>query len=43
MVAFVKSQVLSSGLRSLIDSLCRIPGCTHVPQRAGCDRRDVLC
>jgi len=31
LVTFVKSQRLSSGLSSLLDSLCRVPGCAHVP------------
>ncbi len=35
MVTFVKSQSLTPGLRSLIDSLCRIPGCRHLPGAAG--------
>ncbi len=30
MVTFVKSQEISPGLRSLLDSLCRIPGCRHI-------------
>jgi len=33
MVSYVKSQVLSPGLRSLLDSLCRVPGCSHVSRR----------
>jgi len=35
MVTFVKSQVLSPGLTSFLDSLCRAPGCAHVPKRPG--------
>jgi len=31
MVTFVKNQIISSNLRSLLDSLCRIPGCAHMP------------
>jgi hypothetical protein len=31
-VSLVKSQTLTPGLRSLLDSLCRIPGCAHVPR-----------
>lgn len=34
MVSFVKSQIVSPGIRSLLDSLCRIPGCVHVPPSA---------
>ncbi len=30
MVSFVKNQVISSGIRSLLDSLCRVPGCVHI-------------
>ena len=30
MVSFVKNQVISASLKSLLDSLCRIPGCKHV-------------
>ncbi len=35
MVTYVKSQVLSPGLTSFLDSLCRAPGCAHVPKRPG--------
>jgi len=33
MVSFVKTQAVSGGLRSLLDGLCRAPGCPHVPRR----------
>jgi hypothetical protein len=33
MVTYVKSQLLSPGLRSLLDSLCRVPACTHASTR----------
>jgi hypothetical protein len=33
MVSYVKSQLLSPGLRSLLDSLCRAPGCSHVSRQ----------
>lgn len=32
MVSFVKTQVLSPQIRSLLDSLCRVPNCTHIPK-----------
>lgn len=35
LVSYVKSQVLSPGLASLLDSLCRVPGCSHVSRRGG--------
>ncbi len=31
LVTFVKNSTTSPGLRSLLDSLCRIPGCSHIP------------
>lgn len=33
MVTFVKNQITSPDIRSLLDSLCRVPLCTHVPMR----------
>lgn len=32
-VSFVKNQSASANIRSLLDSLCRIPGCPHLPGR----------
>lgn len=30
MVNFVKNQTISANLKSLLDYLCRIPGCKHI-------------
>ncbi|MCR4409136.1 MAG: pentapeptide repeat-containing protein [Candidatus Saccharicenans sp.] len=31
MVSFIKNQIISPSISSLLDSLCRIPNCRHVP------------
>ncbi|HGE71638.1 TPA: hypothetical protein ENX78_12425 [Candidatus Poribacteria bacterium] len=33
MVSFIKNQTTSSSISSLLDSLCRIPNCRHVPHK----------